>query len=171
MIKQSELIDKPVIDKFGYKISNVDSIFYSKKKTRVLGFFISKDNFFSPKRFISINDIASIGEDALILKTNRSIDKNKYEDSDDLDITDKEVLSKAGESIGFVKDIVIDVSRGKVLGFVLSQGLFEDLSYGRNMLPLNEKIVYGKDNIIIDQSLRDNYFSNQEDYKKLLEFL
>lgn len=171
MIKQSELIDKPVIDKFGDKISNIDSIFYSKKKTRVLGFFITKDKFFSSKRFISISDIEAIGEDALVLRTNRSLDEKKYKDNDVLDIIDKEVISKNGESIGFVKDIVIDISKGKVLGFILSQGLFEDLNYGRNILPLNEKMIYGKDNIIIDQSLRDDYFINRIDYKKLLEFL
>lgn len=82
-----------------------------------------------------------------------------------------EVLSEDGESLGFVKDIIIDVQLGSVIGFILTQGIFEDISLGRNILTLNEEIVFKTDKIIISTYLKQKYLNNRKDYKKFLELL
>ena len=82
-----------------------------------------------------------------------------------------EVLSEDEDSLGFVKDIVIDINLGSVIGFILTQGIFEDISSGRNILLLNKSMIFEKDKIIISTTLKNEYLKNRKDYKKFLGLL
>ncbi len=55
-------------------------------------------------------------------------------------LLDKEIRNEDDECIGFVRDVVIDRESGKVEGFIITEGIIEDLLRGRNYIPLLDTI-------------------------------
>lgn len=53
-----------------------------------------------------------------------------------LKLIDKVIKLENGEYLGYVKDIVINKKDGSIDGFIITEGLFEDLIKGRNYIPL-----------------------------------
>ncbi|SDY46237.1 Uncharacterized protein YrrD, contains PRC-barrel domain [Proteiniborus ethanoligenes] len=177
MKKESELIGLPVVcKKNGSKLGTIKEIIYSRKKYRVLGFIIKEGRIFKDIKIIQFQNIDSIGKDAVIIKNEAVIEKaNSLPEIKELlkdkKLTEEEVLTESGESIGHVKDILIDRHKGKIIGFILTDGLFQDLKEGRNVLLYSREIFFGESSIIISNKDRELFYKYKNDYKKLLELL
>lgn len=177
MRKVSELIGLPVVNKkSGSKIATIKEVIYSKKKYRVMGFLVSEGNFFRGAKIIQFNNIDSIGKDALVIKNENVIKKCSILPElnqlvNEKKIIEEEILTEEGESLGHVKDILIDEEKGKIIGFILTDGLIQDIKEGRNVLPYNTGIVFGESSIIVSSEIKNLFDKYKEDYKKLLELL
>lgn len=177
MKKESELIGLPVVcKKSGSKIATIKEIIYSRKKYRVLGFLVSQGNIFREPKIIQFNNIDSIGKDAVIVKNENVIEKSSLlpelnQLANGKKLLEEEVLTEDGESLGHIKDILFDSKKGKIIGFILTDGLIQDLKEGRNVLPYNTEIVFGESSVIISNETKDLFYRYKEDYKKLLELL
>lgn len=177
MRKESELIGLPVISKKdGNKIGTIKEVIYSKKRYRIVGFIISGKNFFKEAKIIRFNNVISIGMDALIVKNETVVEKSSYlTEMNSLiyenGLHEKEVLTEEGDSLGNVKDILIDENSGKIIGLILTDGLVEDLKEGRNLLPYSMDMVIGENNIIVDCETKETFYKLKKDYKKILELL
>jgi len=175
--KESELIGLPVISKKnGSKIATIKELIYSKKKYRVIGFLVNERNFFRDAEVIQFNNIYSIGKDALVIENESIIEKcsSLPEISkliNEKKIIEQEILTEDGESLGHVKDILIDDNNGKIIGFILTDGIFQDLKEGRNVLPYTPEILFGENSIIISNEVKNTFYRYKEDYKKILELL
>lgn len=175
--KESELIGLPVISKKdGNKIGTIKEVIYSKKRYRIVGFIISGKNFFKEAKIIRFNNVISIGMDALIVKNETVVEKSSYlTEMNSLiyenGLHEKEVLTEEGDSLGNVKDILIDENSGKIIGLILTDGLVEDLKEGRNLLPYSMDMVIGENNIIVDCETKETFYKLKKDYKKILELL
>ena len=62
---------------------------------------------------------------------------------------DKEIRTEDGECIGYIKDLVINKEKGSIEGFIITEGVVEDLLKGRNYMPLFENTVIKEDCICI----------------------
>lgn len=177
MRKESELIGLPVINKKnGSKVATIKDIIYSKKRYRVIGFLVNEGNIFRDAEVIQFNNIYSIGKDALIVEDESVIEKcsSLPEVSkliNEKEIIEQEVLTEDGESLGHVKDILIDENNGKIIGFILTDGIFQDLKEGRNILPYTPEILFGENSIIVNNEIKNIFYRHKEDYKKILELL
>ncbi len=177
MRKASELIGLPVVSKKnGSKIATVKEVIYSKKKYRVIGFLVSEGNIFREAKIIRFNNIVSIGKDALIVKNKAVIEKfsmlpEMNQLINEKKLIEEEILTEDGESLGHVRDILIDGEKGKIVGFILTDGLIQDLKEGRNVLPYTAGISFGESSIIITNETKEIFYRYKEDYKKLLELL
>ncbi|WIV11193.1 PRC-barrel domain-containing protein [Proteiniborus sp. MB09-C3] len=177
MRKVSEIIGLPVIcKKSGSKIATVKEVIYSKKKYRIVGFLVSEGNIFREAKIIQFNNIDSIGEEALIIKNENMIEKSSLLPEinqliNEKKIIEEEILTEDGESLGHVKDTLIDDKNGKIIGFILTDGLIQDIKEGRNVLPYTTEAVFGENSIIISNEAKNSFDRYKEDYKKLLELL
>lgn len=177
MRKESELIGLPVISKeTGKKIATIREIIYSEKKNKVVGILVSEGNIFREARLIQFNNVDSIGKDALIIENENLVEKSSLLPEinqliNEKKITEDEILTEDGESLGHVRDIIIDVENGTVVGFILTDGLIQDLKEGRNVLPYSIETIFGENSIIISNEVKTLFDIYKEDYKKLLELL
>jgi len=176
--KESDLIGLPILSKVdGNKIATVKSLIYSKKRVRILALLVSEGGLFKDAKIIKFNAIDSIGKDIITVKNNRTIEKASVipEINDIINkqkkIIDEEVITENGESLGLVKDTLIDETNGKIIGFILTDGLIQDIKEGRNVLLYKKGITFGKDALVISEKLKYEFDKYQEDYKKLLELL
>lgn len=177
MKKESELIGLPVLSKkTGSKIGTTKEIIYSRKKYRVLGFLIKEGKIFNEAKIIQFHNIYSIGRDAIIVKSEAVVEKSSslpgiHELVNNGKFAEEEVITESGEIIGHVKDILIDSNKGKVIGFILTDGIFQDLKEGRNVLLYSREIFFGESSIIISNNYKESFYKYKQDYKKLLELL
>nr|WP_272878398.1 PRC-barrel domain-containing protein [Clostridium sp. Cult3] len=73
---------------------------------------------------------------------------------------EKEIKTEDGECIGYVKDIVIDKLKGSIEGFIITEGVFEDILKGRNYMPLFENTKITEDSICIFKSMLNSIDKN-----------
>lgn len=176
MRKGSELLGLPIICiNDGDKVAEVKEVIYSKNRLRILGFIVKEGNFFREPEIIKFKNVDSIGKDALMIKNIKVIESATTIPEINEQITNKsrligeEVISDDGESLGFIQDVIIDEEKGRIFGFVLTEGLIQDIVDGRNILPYINGIKFGKDSVILDSKIKEDFIKNKKEFKKLLE--
>ncbi|AFS78344.1 PRC-barrel domain-containing protein [Gottschalkia acidurici 9a] len=174
MIKESEIVGTPIINKNGDKVASIKEILYSKSRKKVNAFLISENGLFKRPQIVKFIDISELGKDAIFIENERTLKRHHSKIEDHFNYKEaigKEVITDQGESLGFINDILIDKNEGAVVGFILTDGIIEDISTGRKVLPYDKDIVFGEDTIIISTSLNERFNKHKKDYKKLLELL
>lgn len=176
MIKESEILGLSVIiQRSGEKIGNVKKVIYSKNRSKVLALLINEGGYFRESKIIRYKNIRSIGQDTVIIESEKSIEiastipqiaealTNKTQ------INNYEIIFDNGEALGYIKDIIINEKNGKVIGFIVTEGFVEDLRKGRSILPRMEGISYSENKIIVDSKIKEILDKCEDDYKKLIE--
>lgn len=174
MIKASEIIGIPVMDKSNRKrLCNVKDIVYSKEMNKIIALLISKKSLITNAKFILFKDINVITERSIIIDNVKTIkssssnyDSNNYFYNDYL--MSMEVFTECNENIGYIKDIIINNKNGEIAAFQLTDGLFEDLINGRNVVPFNENVRFSESSLIISEKFKKELQENNTIYKKLL---
>jgi len=64
-----------------------------------------------------------------------------------------DVVSVEGKKIGFIRDLLIDFNKGKVIGFVISPYKF----FHKNLSVLKEDIVYFNKHMVVKKVERNEY--------------
>lgn len=60
------------------------------------------------------------------------------------------VYSRSGWELGVIKDILFDYKTGNIEGVEVSEGIYQDLSEGRKIIPLIGKYEFGEDILLVD---------------------
>ncbi len=175
MKKISQILGMPIINKkSGKKVGKVKNVVYSRDKVKILAFLLHKGNIFKEASIIRYKNIYSIGKDAVIIEDDnvvecaKSVIKINSLKELDYSVIGEEIMTDEGESVGFVRDIVLDEKSGKILAYILTDGLVQDIVDGRNIIPCDEKIQFGEDALIINNEVRNNFEKYKTDYKKML---
>ncbi|AEV69390.1 PRC-barrel domain-containing protein [Acetivibrio clariflavus] len=155
MQKYSEVLGLPVISlNNGKKVGNVKNIFFCPKKKKILAFLLECKSFEFNKKIIYTEDIINIGKDAVIIKDEDSLKdlkktKNSHEFTEKGEVIGLRVISKKGEDVGIVKDVIFDYKNNCIEGVEISDGLIHDLVKGRSVLPLIGKVEFGEEIILV----------------------
>jgi uncharacterized protein YrrD len=157
IIKAKSVIGLKVISMSdGKEVSKIHDIVYNPVLNQVRAFIIDAGGWFSGAKTISIEDIESIGSDAVTIKSVDSVKELEKSDADTAAIashqnymTKDEVYSKEGNKLGVVSDIHFDSETGKVMYLEISQGLLNALS-GVKMIDISDVLTIGDDKIIVD---------------------
>ncbi|RKD34618.1 PRC-barrel domain-containing protein [Thermohalobacter berrensis] len=175
MIKGSHIDNLPIFDKInGNKIALAKGKIFSKESNELLAILVSEKSYFKDAKIIRFENINKIGRDFIYVENSNVIENAKdypeiMEAIDENDnVIGEEVLTEDGESLGIVLDVVIDELSGEVKGFILTDGLIEDIVNGRNIIPYADNIKLGENSIVIEGKITDNIVKNKEDYNNLL---
>ena len=152
MIRYKQLVTLKVVDKETREpIGKILDVVYSDDCKSIVYIVIKNDNLIKNKAPIFYEDI-------VFLENNQAVYVNRqknFEDKLDGDVKegfkyiDKEIRTENGECIGYIKDVVINKENGIIEGFIITEGVFEDLLKGRKYMPLFENTVISKDCICI----------------------
>ena len=81
-----------------------------------------------------------------------------------------EVYSNNQELIGVVKDTILNINNGRIMGLVLSEGLFTDLYNGYSVLPLDSNLTkynYDCNKVIINELNQEQIFNYGGGFKNI----
>lgn len=159
--KYSEVLNLPVIcADDGMKAGVVKDILFSLQDKEVKGFLLAHNGLSTDKRVLLPDEVKSLGSDAAVISSPeciRKIDRSAYSEAfpDEGRLIGIKVFSKDGEELGIVKDVIFDFRSKKVEGFIISDGLLQDILEGRKLLPLFGKVEFGEELIVVDNEAVD----------------
>ncbi len=168
MIKYSELLILKLIDIENKSfLGKVVNVYFDEDIKKVKGLIIKNDKIYKNKKFIPFESIINIDKDSItIVIENNSKNEVSYEE---INLIDWEIITDKHECMGYIKDIIISENDGKILGFIISEGLIEDIVEGRKFLPYFKDMKIKNESLIIkEKNIKDIDKSNQY-YKKLIE--
>lgn len=125
-------------------------------ENNVKGFMLEGENGFTGrffKKFIALDDILKLSRDVCVVYSESSV--KKFSKKCDLtpkngleEIMGRSVVSKSGEKLGVVHDMVFDMETGTLEGLELSKGFMNDMIEGRKVIFMRDGVEFGKEYII-----------------------
>ncbi|NLX63084.1 MAG: hypothetical protein GXZ06_11420 [Tissierellia bacterium] len=160
MIRYKQLITLNVMDKnLSNTIGRIKDVLYSEDYRKIVYIVVKNNNLLKNKIIIDYNSLSFQNNNIIYNKTDSigyKMDKYIENTKEGCKLIDKEIRNEYGECIGFVKDVVIDIDDGKIEGFIITEGIIEDLLKGRNYIPLLDTIYIKEDCIRIPNSVLYN---------------
>ncbi|NLY78169.1 MAG: hypothetical protein GX080_08840 [Tissierellia bacterium] len=161
MIRYKKLLTLKILDRDTREpIGKIEEIICSDDFKKVDYLVIKNGNLIKNKAIIRFDDIHFINKDQVVyIKAANDLDdkmeRNISSEKEGSKLFNKEIIDENEECIGYVRDIVINKDNGKIEGFIITEGIFEDLIKGRNYLPLlddtiiDDKAISIRSNILI----------------------
>ncbi len=174
MIKETDLIGLPILKEDHEPLSyEIKDIIYCFKDFRILGLYLQQINSIKYTKILPYTKIKNITEEGiLIYSINDIVDADEIAEIKDAinnkSVIGYEIYSNTGEIIGVVKDALLQIRSGKILGFIMSEGLFDDLVNGYSFLPLVERINFYEYRIMLNNEEQLKILPQQGGLKKML---
>jgi len=173
----SEIIGLPVIclDE-GCRVIEVKDLIYDDVEYKLVAFVVEEGKYLHEKKIIEFEKVKSIGEDALIVQDKISIEKigsnftNFYSHCTNNSLLGLEIVTEDGNNAGAIQDVIIDCTTGRLVGIVITEGLFDDLIVGRPILPIQENLNLNQKTLIISNSMSQSIIHNTGGIRKMISF-
>lgn len=155
-IKSKDVIGTPVITIVeGKKIGKISDIIYDPQKQRVSALEVGGANWFSDAKILLIEEVKSIGPDAVLIDSEASLRKLVDVDTsiariaqNDHYLTQSEILTEEGNELGKVTDIYFDSRSGIVESFAVEKP-GKDAGSPVLCIPVGSIITVGEDATIV----------------------
>ncbi len=163
MVRYKELVTMKLVEKNSHEvIGDIVDTAYDSDYRKVTHLVVKNNNLIKNKFPILLNDAIISLEDQIVYIDNKNWTKEELGISviEPFNFLDKEVKTEKGECVGFIKDIIIDVNDGSILGFIITEGIFEDFTQGRNFIPLFYHNIIKENSIFISDKDKSNISKN-----------
>lgn len=160
-IKANSLIGLPVITvNEGKNINTIKDIVYNGTTNLVTAFVVDEKGWFNTAKIILIQDIKSIGKDAVlvedeskIVSANSQIDQSIAVTANNDNFLDtNEVVTRSGTKLGKVTDIYFNQITGKLEAIEVSEGFLKNIVSGTKKIAIDDIITVGTENLIVDDN-------------------
>ena len=175
MERYSEVIGLPVICATdGSKIGTIKDVIFCPKEKSVIAFLLERKGCNIRKKVVLIENILSLGTDALIVNDLSDINElRKVRDMSGFrnkgDVLGLRIYSRSGDDLGIVKDVLFDPKEGKIDGVEVSDGLLQDVIEGRSVLPFLGKVEFSNENILVDNEAVEEMMGTGGGLKNIIE--
>jgi uncharacterized protein YrrD len=140
----------------GKNIDKIEDVIYDPSSQRILALIVNNGGLFSEGKVIAMEDIKSIGDDAVVIQTEQAL-KNTSEletdarhiAQDDTYLTKSNVVTESGKNLGKITDLLFDPQTGKVEELEVSQGELRDMQTGKKRIRPEHIVTVGKDALIV----------------------
>lgn len=179
IIKGSELLGLELLNKHKQQIGyTVKEIVYTNKGFYIAGLLLESENgkkeslpnckVICYKKILDINNgIITLNEKSIVTLKQRPDLYHLVENP--IKVIGFEIYTNEKELVGIVKDTIIEKNNGKMLGLVLSEGLFTDIYKGYSILPLDPKLtLIDNRSVVINSRKLHNIFHYNGGLKKIL---
>lgn len=157
MNRGRDLVGMPIINLTnGETVGRVKDVLFDPTSHQFVGIEMDGGGWLKGPRKIHFDDFAGIGEDAITILEDSVIMKAlPCEESviTEDKVVGSRVLTKDGNELGTISDIIIDLTTGNITHYQISDGIIQDLLEGRGIVPIDTGITYGKDAIIVEMTL------------------
>jgi uncharacterized protein YrrD len=129
LLRGTDLNGLPIVSiADGDALADVKDVVYSPERGALLGFTLNKRGFLSgPMRSVlGYDSVAAIGRDAVMVADASAVTSedatlsSAVEESADRNVIGNEVLTDAGQRLGTVIDVVVEVTTGEIVGYELT---------------------------------------------------
>lgn len=152
--KSTDLLNLPVLNlTSGSQLAKVKDIILNADDDSLIGFLIDDD------KYLPFETIKTPVHDTLIIE---SEDLKEILKTIKVPLTSPfflpeyiigtQIVTEKGKSIGKVDEILIDMEKGKITGYIVSDGLLKDLVAGRSTITIPQVVTYGEDAVVIKES-------------------
>ncbi|WP_129597673.1 PRC-barrel domain-containing protein [Anaerophilus nitritogenes] len=151
------------------RITTVKDILYCTENFKVFSFLIKEGGYFYEPKMIFFKDILEIHENSIKIQNQKSVHtiKRKIEKVNSIQsIIGLEIITIDGNTIGMVQDVLIEVGTGKIVNFILSESLFDDLMEGRPQLPVTNVFEVHDRSIILPENMTHTILHDTGGIKK-----
>jgi uncharacterized protein YrrD len=164
-IKANSLINLPVITvEDGKNINTIKDIVYDGITNKVTAFVVDEKGWFNTAKIILMQDIQSIGKDAILIQNESKIvtadsqvDKSVALTANNDNFLDtNEVITQSGTKLGQVTDIYFNEITGKLEAIEVSEGFLKKIVSGTKKIVLDDIITIGKENLIVEDIVEEN---------------
>lgn len=156
IFRVNDIIDLPVCDNItAQKLCTIHDAIIDIKKSRVYA-LVCKERLFSRSlEAIPFLHIAEISQSSIIVADRTSIinlrdlniKRRRFQSCQN--ILGKLVLSSRGETLGVIRDILIDTKSGAIKAYELSEGYIDDFLGGRHIMKLDCGCTFTGKNVVL----------------------
>lgn len=176
MLKGSELIGLSIlIDKKIDTNNFVREVIYSKKGFKVLALSLSsREHSYKYDGIILFKKIQAITREGIIISSKNDIvfpyqiPEIEEAYNNPIKIIGFHMYNHHKDLVGVIKDTVVQKKSGKVLAFIISEGIFNDLLQGYSLLPILHYVDFHEDHVIIGDNELKSMLSQGGGLKKFL---
>jgi uncharacterized protein YrrD len=152
MRKGTDLIGKPVVAfDTGQQFESIKDLLFDQENNQLLGFLVDEGGWFSSARVLPLQNIQSIGPDAVIVPA-----KNTVVSAEQVPAIQRilqrnnvlkgtKIMTTDGRDLGTLADLYFNEETGAVEGYEASGGVFADAYSGRSFIPAPHTIKIGED--------------------------
>ncbi len=157
VVKYSEIVGLPVLCiETGKRVGIVKDVIFIPVKKCVYGFQLERTGADLRNRLIRLDDVASIGSDAMVINSRSCIITAKDAENDEEyesrgKVIGLRIFTKTGRDLGVIEDVLFDCTTGRIEGVEISDGLFQDIMTGRKLLPLFGKYEFSDESLLVDR--------------------
>lgn len=157
MLKGKSVIGKEILAlDSGSKLDTVKDVVVDPEGRWVVALVVDEGGLMSSSRVAPIDEVASFGQDAVIVRSEASIvaisDRAELRAAVESNekVLGKKVFTTDGNDQGAIGDIYFDEQTGAVVGYEVSGGLLGDASKGTSYLATDEITTMGDDVIYVE---------------------
>ena len=163
MRKSKQFLAMPVISlEEGQQIGNIKGLIVDPVKKVVSALVIEQKGWFKEQRFISFHKINSVGNDAITVEQNNTIQKGTVMPDifklykTNLEITGTKMVTEAGTALGYVDEYYVQLVDGSIAGVEFSGKLINSMLKGKAYLDSSYIRTIGKEVIVVYETAMDN---------------
>lgn len=157
-LKASSINGLPIVTlNDGKNINKVKDVIYDGHTNAVKALLIDEKGWFSGAKILLLEDVHSIGKDAVIIKDEDCFVSSDDQSDDNISVivndnnflTKNRVMTESGVDLGRVTDIYFDFPSGNVMAIEVSKGFMNNIGSGTKKVNVLDIITIGKDNLIV----------------------
>jgi uncharacterized protein YrrD len=154
----NDIIDLPVIDSISSRrLCTIQDVIIDLRESRVYALVCKERLFrryleaipFTNVTAITNNSIGIIGSMNQISQRELSIKRRRFQSYSA--ILGKLVLSSRGETLGVIRDLLIDTNSGIIKAYELSEGYLDDFISGRHIVGLDRGYKLTDKNVVMNE--------------------
>lgn len=137
----------------GRELGRVSEWLLDRDGEAIVAFVAEGGGWLPQKKIFAFRDILGLGNGAVIVAREGLAPHGEHPAVDGHPtnrVLGKRMLTKSGDELGVVEDILFDEGTGKIAGWRLSSGLIDDILSGRSVMEQQPLLSIGEDALIID---------------------
>jgi uncharacterized protein YrrD len=157
LMRATSLAGLPVVTtNTGEDIAETRDVIYVPDQGRVAGFTLNKRGRFAGrlKNVLAFEQLHAVGRDAVMVTDASVLDTREGEaaaqDAKGRNVIGNQVLTDTGKELGVVRDLIVEMNRGEVIGYELEGGTELQRADGAPLLlPLPATLAVSSDTLMV----------------------
>ncbi|MGI9860123.1 PRC-barrel domain-containing protein [Moorella naiadis] len=151
MPKGREVVGLPVISRDrGEELGRIQDLYFDESGGNLKAILLADGGWLRQPRVVDFSRLEARGTDAFMVSDAGTVvhepppGTRRWQELKGL-----RLINSAGQELGLVEDLVIELPSGQVKALEVSTGLVNDLLDGRKELPLTGPVNWGEDTVIM----------------------
>lgn len=132
----------------------MEDLLVNRTGNRVIGLLLDGGSRLRGHKVYPMEEVRAVGEGAIVvnrsavvLHTRRGRRLARLQ-AGRADLVGKRLVTREGDDLGIIADLVFDPDSGAVLGYELSGGFIRDVTEGKGFIPVTADLTVGRDAVI-----------------------